>query len=110
MALSVVLSGLASSGPCIEPLAFRSEVRRRRSCGVVPGVVGISLCDFPRVGVRGGGASSGSERAAMDAGGGAASEGRMGVDVCRSIGGAGAWERSGLLDSAQGLVRMSVVG
>lgn len=108
MALKVVLSGLASSGPATEfrpRVPMRSPVRRRRSCGVVPGVVGISLCDLPRVGVRGG-TSSGSEAAVMDAGGGAASEGRMGVDVWRSI--TGGRERSGSLFLAQGLLRISV--
>jgi len=62
-------------------------VRRRRSCGVeVPGVVGISVCDFPRVGVRGG-MSSGSERAVRLEERGAASEGRIGVEVWRGRGG-----------------------
>lgn len=42
-------------------------------------MVGISLCDLPRVGVDGG-TSSGSERAAR--GCGAASDGRTGVEVC----------------------------
>jgi hypothetical protein len=63
----------------------------------VVGVVGISVLDFPRVGVRGG-TSSGSLTAVMLVGGGAASEGRIGVDVCREICGA----------EDQGLVRMSM--
>jgi hypothetical protein len=78
---------------------MRSFVLRRLSWGVVTGVVGISVELFPRVGVRGG-ASSGSE---IEAEGGAASDGSIGVEVWRSKGGARARLR---LDSeAQGLAR-----
>lgn len=69
----------------------------------MPGVVGMSAEDLPRVGVRGG-TSSGSDAAARACGGGAASDGRIGVDVWRSTcGGRG---REEVLE-AQGLVRMS---
>jgi hypothetical protein len=86
----LALSGLANNGPAIELrlliLPTRSPVLRRRS--PEPGVVGTSLDDLPRVGVRGG-ASSGSEADAN--GGGAASEGSTGVDVCRFSGGVRYW-------------------
>lgn len=82
IALRVVLSGLARNGPVrlfLPIVLTRSLVRRRRKGVVdVPGVVGISLWDLPRVGVRGG---SGSER--LEVGGGAASDGRTGVEVWR---------------------------
>lgn len=67
------------------------------------GVRETSVDDFPRVGVRGG-TSSGLEVAARVEGGGAASEGRMGVEVWRSTCDGRGREVS---EVVQGLVRMS---
>ena len=79
----------------------RSAVRRRRRPGprpldcAVPGVVGSSSWLLPRVGVRGG--CEGSEGVAVRwDGGGAASLGRTGVEVCLLMEGLGlGWSRFG---------------
>jgi hypothetical protein len=69
-------------------LCTRSPVRNLRN--PEPGVVGTSFWLLPRVGVRGGGSGAGrsvSETETSGADGGAASEGRTGVDVCLFKGG-----------------------